>query len=392
MRPEGLGRAPADLRMERGPLALVIDGDSEESTRLSSILRDSGFRMVVVDSGAEALARFRMVAPELMMIAVRLPDMDGFEACERLRALPGAPGIPVVFIADHDDAASKLRGLSIAGADYVTRPFEVPEIQKRLRLHMGIRQARQRSRDEERHRRAELRQSWKRTAGEQESLPGARCAIHYQPSQDVEGDRCDVADLGSGRLRYFMADIHTGEAPGLKATEKVLDEGFDLSLIEAALHDSPGTPPEALLSSLNAAILTRYQGEFTVSASILILDRERFQATLVAAGQLPLLLARPDGRVEEWIAEGEALGSTDSPVFHPSTMKAQAGLRFWLYTDGVVEEQSMGRTRRMGIGSLAARIAGSSGRPLAQALTTVVSGFLPEGPGGADRLLLLCEM
>ena len=292
MRPEGLGRAPADLRMERGPLALVIDGDSEESTRLSSILRDSGFRMVVVDSGAEALARFRMVAPELMMIAVRLPDMDGFEACERLRALPGAPGIPVVFIADHDDAASKLRGLSIAGADYVTRPFEVPEIQKRLRLHMGIRQARQRSRDEERHRRAELRQSWKRTAGEQESLPGARCAIHYQPSQDVEGDRCDVADLGSGRLRYFMADIHTGEAPGLKATEKVLDEGFDLSLIEAALHDSPGTPPEALLSSLNAAILTRYQGEFTVSASILILDRERFQATLVAAGQLPLLLAR----------------------------------------------------------------------------------------------------
>ena len=111
---------------------LVVDDEANICALLSATLRLTGFEVRVASSGQEALAAAAEFGPDLVVLDVMLPDLDGFEVAQRLRAT-GQPPVPVLFLTARDAVEDRISGLTIGADDYVTKPFSLEEVVLRVR-------------------------------------------------------------------------------------------------------------------------------------------------------------------------------------------------------------------------------------------------------------------
>jgi two-component system OmpR family response regulator len=110
---------------------LVVDDEPNILDVISMALRFQGFKVGTAANGREALAAVRSFQPHLMLLDIMLPDMEGFEVARRLGA--ERAGIPIVFLTARDTTEDKVRGLTMGGDDYVTKPFSLEELVARIR-------------------------------------------------------------------------------------------------------------------------------------------------------------------------------------------------------------------------------------------------------------------
>jgi two-component system, OmpR family, response regulator len=110
---------------------LVVDDEHNIAELLATALRFVGFETRTAATGREALSAAAEFRPELVLLDVMLPDLDGFEVCRRLRA--DGDRVPVIFLTARDAPDEKVRGLTIGGDDYVTKPFSLEEVVARVR-------------------------------------------------------------------------------------------------------------------------------------------------------------------------------------------------------------------------------------------------------------------
>ena len=128
------GTVGADTRQEGAqarPKLLVVEDDPNIVELLSASLRFAGFDVTAATTGSEAVAAARESQPDLVVLDVMLPDLDGFEVIRRLRE--GGVRTPVVFLTARDATDDKIRGLTLGGDDYVTKPFSLEELTARIR-------------------------------------------------------------------------------------------------------------------------------------------------------------------------------------------------------------------------------------------------------------------
>jgi two-component system, OmpR family, response regulator len=111
---------------------LVVDDEANICALLSATLRLTGFEVRVAGSGQEALTAAAEFEPDLVVLDVMLPDLDGFEVAQRLRAT-GQPPVPVLFLTARDAVEDRISGLTIGADDYVTKPFSLEEVVLRVR-------------------------------------------------------------------------------------------------------------------------------------------------------------------------------------------------------------------------------------------------------------------
>ncbi len=116
---------------ETGAKVLVVDDEANITDLVGTALRYVGFDVVVASSGRGALAKATEFHPDLIVLDVMLPDLDGFEVTRRLRSQGVA--VPVVFLTARDDTGDKVAGLTMGGDDYVTKPFSLEELAARVR-------------------------------------------------------------------------------------------------------------------------------------------------------------------------------------------------------------------------------------------------------------------
>jgi two-component system OmpR family response regulator len=109
-----------------GERLLIADDDDNLRSMLEAALRHHGYDVTAVASGREALAAASEAAPDLIVLDVMMPDLDGFEVCRRLRT--EGSRVPVVFLTARDATEDKVRGLTLGGDDYVVKPFSLDEL------------------------------------------------------------------------------------------------------------------------------------------------------------------------------------------------------------------------------------------------------------------------
>jgi two-component system KDP operon response regulator KdpE len=113
-----------------GPLILVVDDERHIAQLVRMNLQIEGFRVVTASSGSEALERVREDMPDLVLLDVRMPELDGFETLQLLREISDVPVIMLTVRSDEDDI---VRGLRLGADDYVTKPFRARELSSRIR-------------------------------------------------------------------------------------------------------------------------------------------------------------------------------------------------------------------------------------------------------------------
>ena len=116
----------------------IVDDMPANLDLLASILRERGYRVRVANSGPSALAAIRMRPPELVMLDIQMPEMDGYEVCRQLKADPATSAVPVIFISALDDVFDKVRAFRAGGVDYVTKPFEAEEVVARVESQLQL--------------------------------------------------------------------------------------------------------------------------------------------------------------------------------------------------------------------------------------------------------------
>jgi two-component system OmpR family response regulator len=116
---------------EGGHRILVVDDEPNIVDVISMALRYQGFEVASAGTGAEALAQVREFRPQLLLLDVMLPDMEGFEIARRLGAERAR--VPIIFLTARDATEDKVRGLTVGGDDYVTKPFSLEELVARVR-------------------------------------------------------------------------------------------------------------------------------------------------------------------------------------------------------------------------------------------------------------------
>ncbi len=118
---------------------LVVDDSINSLKLLDDLLSRLGYRVRPAANGEMALRSVAESVPDLILLDVKMPGMDGYEVCGRLKAAEKTRHIPVLFISGADNTASKIKGFDAGGVDYITKPFQPEEVLARVRIHLELR-------------------------------------------------------------------------------------------------------------------------------------------------------------------------------------------------------------------------------------------------------------
>lgn len=122
---------------------MVVDDTPANLRLLSNMLSKEGYRVLTFPRGLMALNAVAKAPPDLILLDIRMPDMDGFEVCNRLKADQCSRDIPVIFISALNETADKINAFAAGGVDYVTKPFQFEEVHARVKAHLEISRQRQ---------------------------------------------------------------------------------------------------------------------------------------------------------------------------------------------------------------------------------------------------------
>jgi putative two-component system response regulator len=123
------------------PLVLIVDDNATNIDLLVNTLQ-ADYRLGIAKNGPKALEYAAKHKPDLALLDIMMPEMDGFEVCARLKADPETESIPVIFITAMSETVNKTRGFELGAVDYITKPFHAAEVKARIRTHLALEEMR----------------------------------------------------------------------------------------------------------------------------------------------------------------------------------------------------------------------------------------------------------
>ncbi len=320
---------------ERGNI-LIVDDTPANLRLLSRMLAKRRYRVRPVRDGSLALAAAQAEHPDLILLDIRMPGMDGYEVCEYLKEDASTRDIPVIFISALDATADKLRAFSAGGVDYVTKPFQVEEVLARVETHLELRRLQKHLQDANKRLARELS-----LAGEVQSsflprrlpdLPGWQLSVTLHPARETSGDFYDVNLLPDGRVGILVADVVD------KGVAAALFMALSWILLRTYATQHP-MEPDRVLRAVNRRILKDTEARQFVTLFYAILEPDTGMLTYCNAGHSPPFLIRtaPGGKAERLVRTGMALGVLEDEIWERSVVQLAPGDILVLYTDGITE-------------------------------------------------------
>jgi two-component system, sensor histidine kinase and response regulator len=123
-------------------IILMVDDNDINLRLLGTVLREAGYQVAGASSGAQALAAAPQLRPDLVLLDVAMPAMDGYEVCRRLKASEATKDTPVLFLTAHSETGDLLQGFAAGGQDYITKPFQNEELLARVATHLELKRSR----------------------------------------------------------------------------------------------------------------------------------------------------------------------------------------------------------------------------------------------------------
>jgi len=324
---------------------LIVDDTPANLHLLSKMLTERGYRVRPVPDGPLAVAAAQAEAPDLILLDIRMPEMDGYQVCEHLKGHAETRDIPIIFISALDATRDKVKAFTVGGVDYVTKPFQCEEVLARVETHLALRRlskqlqdANQKLREANRKMERELALAGEVQARflpqELPEIPGWQLAVTLNPSRETSGDFYDVNPLPDGRLGIVVADVVD------KGAGAALFMALSWTLIRTYAAAYP-LNPELVLSAVNRRILEDTEAKQFVTVFYGVLDPATGSLVYCNAGHcLPYLLSTQGvGEAQTLCTTGMVLGVTQDTTWRQEVVQLVPGDVLVLYTDGVIEAQ-----------------------------------------------------
>jgi len=347
---------PENPKSSGGQLAniLIVDDTPANLQVLAGMLKDRGYKVRPVPSGKLALLAARRDPPDLILLDINMPEMNGYEVCEQLKADDNLNGIPVIFISALTEPLDKVKAFAIGGVDYLTKPFQMEELHARVETHLKLRRLQiELQKSNSQLERINGRMSHDLEAAARIQRAFLPCAIPriggmkfdwcFQPCDELAGDGLNIIPLGDGRVGLYVLDVsgHGVASALLSVTmSRALSPPSDPSSIlvrERSVPDAPViTPPAEVADRLNRLFPFDVATEQFATLIYGILNVGTGEFRYVSAGHPgPVHLASgADPMILE--SEGFPIGLADDAYLERSVFLGK-GDRLYLYSDGIPE-------------------------------------------------------
>ena len=318
---------------EEKKVVLLVDDAPANIQVVNSILKDS-YRIRVATNGAKALELAKATpAPDLILLDIVMPEMDGYEVCNRLKAAPETRDIPVIFLTGKTETDDETKGFEVGAVDYIHKPFSPPIVKARVQTHLVLRGIREQLAQQLRAIRSELETARQIQLSilprELPKIRGLDVAARYVPMSSVAGDFYDFIVVDEKRLGILVADVSGHGMPAALISSMLK--------IALAAQSAQARDPAAVLSGLNRALCGKFQGHY-VTAAYALVDLEKRTIAYGGAGHPPLLLRnRSAGNSREVSENGLFLGYFPHATYSAVEVPFEEGDWGVLYTDGVLE-------------------------------------------------------
>jgi sigma-B regulation protein RsbU (phosphoserine phosphatase) len=347
----------------------------------------SDHKLSLALNGEMALQIAARTPPDLVLLDIVMPGLDGYEVCRRLRQMPETAEVPIMFLSSLEEVQNKTRGFEAGANDYLTKPFEMLEVKARVR---SLLKAKAYSDAVKEQMASELRVAREIQMG---MLPQDFAAVEqaYQigfgavlePAREVGGDLYGLCAVGPERLVVFVGDV---SGKGIPASMFMVRT---ISLAQLLARDI--SEPERILSRLNNELAADNPSGMFVTFLCGVFEPGSGRLVLANAGHCrPVLL--PNGQEPRWAVKnlGTALGFEPGLEFERTELTLNAGDALILYTDGVSEafnpqEECYGTDRLL---ADAGTFAGQSAPAMTKGLLQKVRAFAGTAPQSDDIAIL----
>jgi len=317
-------------------LVLIVDDAPANLQVVRSILKDD-FKIRVATSGAKALDLVKAEPqPDLILLDVMMPEMDGYELCRILKATPEVRDIPVIFLTGKTETDDETKGFKVGAVDYIHKPFSPAVVKARVHTHLVLREAREQLARQllELNNELEMAREIQLSILPHEipKIRGLEIAARYVPMSSVAGDFYDFIIVDEKHLGILVADV---SGHGLPAA--LIASMLKVALAAQALH---AVDPARVMGGLNQSLCGKFKHHF-VTAAYVFLDMEKNTMSYAGAGHPPLLLWRTaTGNVSEVLQNGLLLGLFPEASYSVVELPVEPGDKAVLYTDGILETRS----------------------------------------------------
>src|ERR1700730_15901357 len=282
---------------------MAVDDQPENLRLLEDMLRHRGYVVRSFPRGRLALAAASRNPPDLILLDINMPEMNGYEVCERLKADDQLKGVPVIFISALTEPLDKVKAFALGGVDYLTKPFQMEELHARVETHLKLRRLQIELEEYSRHlelARERLKLDLELAREVQRDIlplrlpevPGYEFFAHYESAFEVGGDYYDFIPLPRQRVGVMLGDVG-GKGVGASLLMAKLSADARFCMLT---EPDPATAVTRLNSLMNqSGISNRF-----VTLAVAILDHRSHTVTLVNAGHpSPLIYRRATRTVEE---------------------------------------------------------------------------------------------
>jgi sigma-B regulation protein RsbU (phosphoserine phosphatase) len=292
------------------------------------------YKLSVALGGNQALDAVRRNPPDLVLLDIVMPDIDGYEICRRLRTAEPTRELPVMFLSSLEDVKDKAHGFEVGGNDYLTKPFEILEVKARVRSLLKAKSYADavKASAERDLRIAREIQTGLLPASIPAQIQGTGLDVHavLEPAHQVGGDLFEVLRLGDGRVLVAVGDV---SGKGIPAA---LFMAVAMTVLRSMARQ--GHPLETILRLLNDELLAQNPRGMFVTLQLMVFDPVQRKVTCASAGHhAAACLARGQAPRLAFRESGRVLGLLPAEDISSETLPLEPGDTFVLFTDGVSE-------------------------------------------------------
>ena len=312
---------------------LIVDDVKTNVDILVQALRDE-YKLSVALDGAAALRSAEKAPPDLVLLDIVMPDLDGYEVCRRLRASEPTREVPVMFLSALEDVNDKTRGFEVGGNDYLTKPFEVLEVKARVRSLLkaklyadAVREAMARDLRIAREIQmgilpADLGAATKGT--------GLEVRAVIEPAREVGGDLYEVVRVSDDRVVVALGDV---SGKGIPAA---LFMAVAVTILRTLARQS--AEPDEILMRLNDELAEQNPRGMFVTMQCLVFDLKERRVACAGAGHHQLAVLSPGQPPRlAFPSTGRPAGLLASNPVELESLPLEPGQTFVLFSDGVSE-------------------------------------------------------
>ena len=319
---------------------LVVDDTPSNIQSLAATLKPAGYQVLVATNGQQALDVMAKVRPDLILLDIMMPVMDGFEACANIKANADWHDIPIIFLTAKTETADLVKGFELGAVDYVSKPFNAHELMARVHTHLTV----DRLRTSVSEKNAALEKAQRQMSAELDLARAMQVAIlpsrfpaavgcdgaaRMLPATTMGGDFYDFIELPGGRIGLVMADVSGKGVPA----------AFFMAVARTNLNALAATAsgPADCLQRTNDVLLTQNPMDLFVTVFYAVFDPVTGVLTYSNGGHNPPLIRRANGTVEMLTAAAGLVLGMFPATYEQDSAQLQPGDTLVLYTDGVTE-------------------------------------------------------